>query len=208
MNTKSSGKLLIGIAGGIGTGKSVVSRILRLRGYDVYDCDLQAALLMKEPDIAGKIIAALGKQVAQSDAVLNRSELAKLLFSDAQARLKLEQIVHPAVARHLASWKEMPHDSELLFVESAILAKSGLLQQCDAVLLVQSDKELRIKRVQKRNGLSRTAIIKRMNAQQNEEKLIFDSNVPIFILKNQETDSILDQVNNFLETIKQQNKLC
>ena len=89
---------LIGITGGIGCGKSVVSRICRLRGFDVYDCDSEAKMLMdNDPLLKSAIVEILGRDILLSDGSLDRKIMAALIFSDDCKRRKVNTAVHSAV---------------------------------------------------------------------------------------------------------------
>ena len=99
------GKRLIGITGGIGAGKSVVSRILRHRGYPVYDCDSEAKRLMDtDAEVISGLKSLLGDSIYSADGKLDRGEMSRRLFSDDEIRRGVNGIVHSAVRRDLMRW--------------------------------------------------------------------------------------------------------
>lgn len=153
---------LIAIEGGIGSGKSVVSRILATMGYPVYDCDVQARKIMDESIAIKQRIADEISPDALCDGVIDRKRLSDIVFSDADALIRLNTIVHAAVRDDLAQWK-CNHD--LAFVETAILYQSGIDRMVSAVWSVVAPRELRISRVMSRNNLSREAVEARIDAQ-------------------------------------------
>ena len=162
------GKRLIGITGGIGAGKSVVSRILRHRGYPVYDCDSEAKRLMDtDAEVISGLKSLLGDSIYSADGKLDRGEMSRRLFSDDEIRRGVNGIVHSAVRRDLMRWTGMQQRYPA-FVESAILSTSRLDEDCDEVWLVDAPEDVRIRRVKERNGLEEGAIRRRIASQSQE----------------------------------------
>ncbi len=153
---------LIAIEGGIGSGKSVVSRVLSTLGYPVYDCDVRAKLIMDQSATIKQRIADEICAEAISCGVIDRRKLSEVVFADADALLRLNALVHSAVRDDLALW--ILHH-RLAFVETAILYQSGIDSMVDGVWSVVAPRELRILRVISRNHLSREAVESRIAAQ-------------------------------------------
>ena len=184
----------IGITGGIGAGKSVVSRLLRLKGYKVYDCDSEAKRIMEtDPDLRRELKKLLGEN-AYSGPCLNRKYIADIIFTDSHIREKINGLVHAAVRedfQRYAGNAETP-----VFVETAILSTGGFLPLVDEIWLVEAPEIVRIERVKKRNGLKEEEILERMQTQQKE----FD-NLPsdrTEIIVNDGESSIWKRVRNLL----------
>lgn len=155
---------LIAITGGIGSGKSVVSHILRCMGYPVYDTDTRARKLMDESALIKRRIAdEVSAEAICSDFSIDRRALASCVFSHAGKLDKLNRIVHQAVLKDLEEWYAAI--SGTAFVETAILYTSGLDGIVDEVWSVESPRELRISRVISRNNASRADVEARMEAQ-------------------------------------------
>lgn len=193
----SERKELIGIAGGIGTGKSMVSRILRLSGYPVYDCDYEAKSLMaSEPGVRAALQQAFG-----ADTIVDPRQLAAVVFGNPEQLAKLNSIVHPAVRQDLGKWGER-QEGNIAFVESAILATSGIGEMCRAVLVIQTPLEQRIRNVERRNRLSRQAILDRIKAQEPEERLLAEMPTEHFIIHNTPDRSLLSQTAAVIEFLK------
>ncbi|MDE6548687.1 MAG: dephospho-CoA kinase [Muribaculaceae bacterium] len=189
--------MMIGICGGIGSGKSVASRILRLRGEAVYDCDLEAKRIM---DGSEEVLSALnvryGDAVCPKDGPICRPELAKRVFGSDEERLWLNSLVHRLVREDVASWRDekLSEGHRRCFVESAILASSGLAQMCDEIWLVTASEEVRIERIKMRDSIDEEAIYKRMLSQKEEERLIATLGIPVNTIDNSGDVSILDQI--------------
>lgn len=162
--------VIIGITGGIGGGKTTFSSILKQKGYLVYDTDAEAKKLQNEhPTIKKQISDYFGDDV-YNDSGLDRKKLATLVFNNKAALTKLNKIVHPIVKIDFLDWCKKHQKERLLFVESAILYESRFDELVDFVLLVTADENERIKRVMKRDNISKEQVLSRMANQYSEKE--------------------------------------
>lgn len=188
--------MIIGICGGIGSGKSVVSRILRLRGMAVYDCDQEAKRIM---DTSEEVLSALhdryGDEVCPVSGPICRPELARRLFGSDEERLWLNSLVHRLVHEDIENWhsRHLGRGVEKCFVESAILASSGLAEMCSEVWIVTASEEVRIARVQARDSLDEHSIRRRIRSQAEEERLLECLPVPVRLIDNSGDVPVLPQ---------------
>lgn len=189
--------MLTAITGGIGSGKSIVSKILGAMGYPVYDCDSRAKLLMdRDEEIKKALCSEIHADCVRADGSINRGRLSEIVFGDAEALGRLNAIVHAAVRSDLKRWCRENIGSERLFVETAILYQSGLDVMVDDVWDVDAPTELRIERVMARNSFSRQQVEARISAQ--------DSYVParlhpmVFSIINDGCIPLLPQIENLL----------
>lgn len=159
---------LIGITGGIGAGKSVVSRVIALRGIPVYDCDYEARRLMdSSEEIKRELCNIAGTEVLCADGSIHRPALATRLFSEPELREKVNALVHARVREHLL--RRIDECTEpIMAVESAILFSSSLSSLMDEIWLVEAPEPLRISRIMRRNNLSRSQARERIEAQRKE----------------------------------------
>ena len=164
--------LIIGITGGIGSGKTTLSENLRNEGYDVYDSDFEARKLQNENQvIQKKLIELFGVEIYNSGG-LNRSFLAKIVFGNKELLTKLNKIVHPVVDEHFKNWISERLNQKFLFIESAILFESGFNSFVDKVILMTASEEIRIKRVMKRDNISEEQVRARMSNQLSDQETI------------------------------------
>ena len=177
---------IIGITGGIGAGKSVISNILRALNFPVYDCDTEARNIMNHNvEIKQRIAAEITPEAINTDGSINRMAIANCVFSNKEKLQSLNSIVHGAVKAHFEYWCEShSHQHKLLFVETAILYESGFDTLVDKIWEVTAPKEIRIQRVIKRNNISREDIIKRIENQStiqhtNHIPIVNDNNTPV-----------------------------
>lgn len=165
---------LTGLTGGIGTGKSTVARILRLRGYEVYDCDLEAKRLMDEsPEVRRSLRDHWGEEIYSARGELDRRKVAEYVFADRREKAWLDSLVHGLVRDDVKRWAATHTDyrHDTVFVESAILFTSGLAGMCQEVWEVTAPLDIRLERVMKRSGLTREQALARIDAQREEQKI-------------------------------------
>lgn len=183
---------LIGITGGIGSGKSVVSRVLRTRGFMVYDCDYEARRIMDtNGELKQLILKRLGKECIATDGSLQRAIIAEKIFSCFQDRLWLNSLVHGLVIQDLKRiMRENETSRTFIFVESAILKSSGLAELCDEIWLIEASENVRLQRACMRDKVCRKDIKNRMEAQKNEYEL-FPDHVSVLKIANNPESSII-----------------
>ncbi len=160
----------IGITGGIGSGKSVVSHLLRVMGYSVYDTDIEARRLTDSSVEIRRAIASTFGDDLYAGGELNRPLLAQRVFGFPEQIARLNAIVHPAVRADFERWSRERHEA-CCFVESAILYESGFDRLVDSVWAVSAPEALRIARVKQRSGLSESEVQRRIEAQMSDDEL-------------------------------------
>ncbi len=187
---------LIGITGGIGSGKSVVSRVLATMGYPVYDCDSRAKALMNDSlEIRQELTEVFGQDLYKSD-YLDREKLGSLIFNS-PVKLKLvNAIVHPVVKQDLMDWYS--RKKCLCFVESAILYESGFVSMVDNVVRVVAPDELRVRRVMQRSGLSEDEVVSRMANQ----TAVCKNGIGECVVVNDDQEPVLPQLMAFLQNLR------
>lgn len=138
--------MIIGITGGIGSGKSTIAQELARRDFAVYDCDREAKRIIAEDSEVRKAIVALLGEEAFTDGMYNTAYVSQRVFADKALLEKLNQIVHPAVLNDIKRFQTISNNLKPLFVESAILYEAGLDTLCDKVIVVDAPEEVRIAR--------------------------------------------------------------
>lgn len=156
---------LIAITGGIGSGKSIISDILRAMGHKVYDCDTRAKALMDtDESIKNDLIDLISIDAVRNDRTIDRKLLSEIVFNNPDALSRLNSIVHKAVRADLRRWRDTSSD-KTVWVETAILYASRLDREVDEVWEVTAPTELRVQRVMKRNSMSREQVLARISSQ-------------------------------------------
>lgn len=188
----------VGVTGGIGSGKSIVCKILEVMGFPVFYADAEAKKCMIEDvNLILGVKQLLGEN-AYIDGELNRPFVANQIFSNADLKAKMDALVHPAVFRAFEIWKSK-QNADLIFNESALLFETGSYDRFDAVILVVADIETRIERVMKRDQVSKEAVITRIQHQLlDEHKLKMNP----YVIENDSHQMLIPQILTFIEKVR------
>ena len=188
----------IGITGNIGSGKSMLSAILRTIGIPVYDCDTEAKRLMQsDARTRNRIREAFGEKCYTREGTLDRKHLASIIFTDAAALQKINSIVHPRVKEDFEEWSKR-QNSAAVAVESAILFECGLRDSVDITIAIHADRETCIQRACLRNATTRQEVERRLGEQMPAESIIAMSEYSIC---NNPDTPVLPQINKILAKI-------
>ncbi len=163
--------MLVGLTGGIGSGKSTVAQMFRDLGVPVYDSDKEAkSLMVNAPALKSAIIDLLGDN-AYTGKTLNRSYIAELVFKDTGLLQKLNKIVHPAVRQHFLKWAN-EQSAPYVIQETALIFENGVQDNYSATILVTAPLEMRLKRVMERDGVAKQVVLERMKNQMDDNQKI------------------------------------
>jgi dephospho-CoA kinase len=170
----------LAVVGGIGSGKSVVSRMFAIMGVPVYDCDSRAKeLMVHNPHIVKELKRMFGDECYDADGGLNRGYLASCIFVDERNTKRVNALVHPVVKTDFCAWAQRQR-VPVVAVETALLYESGMADVVDRTLLVWTDKETAIARTMSRSGMSRTQVLNRMAKQMAADDLLLLTDYAIY----------------------------
>lgn len=190
--------MIVGLTGGIGSGKTTVAHFFEELGIPIYISDTEAKRLMSvSPEIRREIIKLLGSDSYTSDG-LNRKYIADKVFRDKSLLDKLNAIVHPRVATNFANWYKQ-QDSPYVIKEAAILFENGGYKECDFMILVTAPIQDRIARVKKRDQSSEEEILNRMASQWDDAKKTALSDITIENIILEETKRKVLRIHNHLQ---------
>lgn len=188
----------IGITGGIGSGKSIVGKILSTMGFPIFYSDLEAKRIMThDKKVVAEIKRIFGEEAYTNDD-LNREFLAEKIFNQPELKNKINAIVHPAVRQAFDDFAQSQHNT-LVFNEAAILFETGGYKSFDATILVVADEELRIKRVMQRDNVPLQSVKERMKNQWTDEK---KKPLADFIIENNEDRLLVPQVEKIIQVLE------
>ena len=188
---------VIGLTGGIGSGKTTVANYFQEMGVPVYIADDGAKRVMQSKNILAEVKAAFGGNIFDND-ILNRAKLAQIVFNDKEQLAKLNAIVHPAVKLDFDDWVKEHKNNDYVMYEAAILFESGRYKDCDVIITVTAPEEVRIDRVIKRDKTTREEVLSRMKMQWNDEKRISKSN---FVINNNNLKNAKEEVVKILKIL-------
>lgn len=188
--------ITIGVTGGIGSGKSVVCRIITTLGYPVfYSDDCAKTILATDPDVRETMIDLLGGKAYENN-LPNKIFIAQALFNNPDIRDKINALIHPKVRSAYTSWHNQ--QSTATFNEAAILFETGSYKNFDKTILVRSPEELRIQRLLKRDNSTVDEIKKRMQSQWPDEK---KAELADFFVDNDEIQLLIPQVLSIIKEL-------
>lgn len=196
---------VIGLTGGIGSGKTTVVQYFKELDIPVYIADIEAKKLMQTLVILKyELMANFGESVF-NNGVLNTKHIAEIVFRDPEKLKLINQIVHPKVIAHFLQFKSVQNADYIIF-ENAILFENGFDKLCDYIITVTAPLEERINRVKQRDYLTRDEILNRINNQWSDEQKIPKSN---FIIENIDLNTtkkkVLDIHEQLLKIIEKDN---
>lgn len=196
-------KLIVGITGGIGSGKSVVSRLLNMLGYPVYDSDSKAKRLNDtDEEVKRALTLAFGSDLYENG-LLNRPKLASLIFQSDSNRQLVNAIIHPAVKRDFLRWAEA-QNSDIVFLEAAILYESGFDAFMNKVVAVAAPEQVRIQRAMQRDNATEQQIVNRLRAQMSQDVLESKAD---FVVVNDGIQPLLPQIEALAVQLRNLNQI-
>ncbi len=196
---------IIGLTGGIGSGKTTVAKHFESLGVAVYISDEEAKKITNSPEILSLIKNEFGQNIFDAN-VLDRKKLGAIVFNDAKKLEILNSFIHPAVKLHFKDWLLKHKNEKFVIKESAILIETGEYKNCDVVVSVIASLENRIERLKNRDDLSENEIMIRINNQISDEERMGKSD---FIINNDILSMSKMQVETIFRqfSIKYSNKL-
>ena len=183
---------VVGITGGIGSGKSIVCKIFSQLGVPVYEADAEAKdLYTSNPELNEKIRKEISEDVFDKKGRIDKQKFSKLIFNDDSLLQKVNKLVHPFVLKHFEEWCLKHSDDPYVLKEAAILFESGANKGCDKIITLVAPVELRIQRTMKRDKRSRQEIDQIIDRQMSDEEKIKRSD---FVITNDEKELVIPQV--------------
>jgi len=199
--------LVVGLTGGIASGKSVVSKMLRELGAFLIDADeLSREVMLPHKRCWEKVIVSFGREILQKDLTINRKKLADFVFNDPKRLSKLNSLVHPEIMRLIEEKLEeiKREDAQaIVIVDAALLAETGMYKKFDKLVVVHARQNTQLKRLMARNGISQYEAQKRIDSQ-----MPFDEKVKLadFVIENdgslKETRKQVEKVFKILSSLK------
>lgn len=184
---------VVGITGGIGSGKTTVCKIFELLGLPVFYADDEAKKLYDNATIKSKVVKLFGKKILGKDRKVDRTKLASIVFNDKSSLSKINSLIHPSVRKKFHQWKNRQKGVQYVIEEAAIMIESGVYMEINYLISINSPKQLRINRVISKYKLDINEIKKRMKEQisDKEREKYADA-----IILNDGKHSLIEQVLN------------
>lgn len=191
---------IIGLTGGIGSGKTTIANYFKSKGIPVYIADDEAKNILQTKEVQLEIRTVFGNTVF-SDDIIDKNKLAEFVFSNPEKLKILNSIIHPKVKNHFDNWVEKHQNFPFVIKEAAILFESGSYKLCDKIISIVVPLEERIQRVIHRDTTSYENVMKRINNQWTDEQRMLKSD---YIIYNSDLEIAKKQANNILKILKNQ----
>lgn len=191
--------MIIGLTGGIGSGKSTIAKLFETIGCANYNSDDRAKELYFKPIIKQAVIELLGTEAYVSETVINKDYISKKVFSDTKLLHQLNDIIHPAVKEDFIQFKSKFPLNTIIIKESALLFETSIYKDLNYNILVTAPIHIKIERVMKRNSVSKSDIEKRIQAQWTDVQKIPLANA---IIVNDNDTALIPQVISIIEKLK------
>lgn len=188
---------IVGLTGGIGSGKTTVANMFHDLGVPVYIADIQAKKITNYPETLQKIQDQFGSNMVLNG-TLNRAAMANVVFNNPEKLSQLNAIIHPLVAKDFAAWIEKNKKERFVIKETAILFETNNHLTCDFVITVTAPIEIRIKRVLERDQTTVEEVRNRINSQWTDEQRVALSD---FVIKNDHLAETMEQVRKVYQKI-------
>lgn len=195
--------LIIGLTGGIGSGKTTLATYIESLGIPVFIADDEAKKLMQSAEVVAAIKTNFGEAIFENGQ-FKRQELAAIVFSNPDKLNQLNAIIHPEVKKQFGIWLDQYQSEPFVVYEAAILFESGSYKNCDAIIAITAPLEDRIVRVMTRDNSSREQVLDRINAQWTDEQRIAKSD---YVVENSDAQLAKSNIDKILKILKiQQNE--
>lgn len=188
--------MIVGLTGGIGSGKTTVAKVFATMGCVIYNSDDKAKEVYFETSVKNQVTELLGKQAYSSELEIDKKFISQKIFSDTHLLHKLNNIIHPAVKADFINFQSKFSLATIIIKESAILFETDIYKDLDKTILVTAPLHLKIERVMKRNNISKEEIKKRIDAQWTDEK---KTALADFIILNDNSQALIPQVETIIK---------
>lgn len=185
--------MIVGLTGGIGSGKSTVARMFAAHGVPTYDSDREAKVLMNTDENLIDSISSLFGTEAYESGHLNRAYIASRVFKDKPLLQKLNNLVHPAVRLHFSTWAK-EQDFKYVIQETALIFENQMQDLYDEIILVTAPIEIRIERIISRDEIDRSSILERMSNQLDDDEKVHLSDYVIENITMEATQKKVTQI--------------
>lgn len=189
---------IIGLTGGIGSGKTTIARLFQAEGIPVYIADEEAKKILDLPETIQKIVSKFGSSII-FEGKIDRKKLSELVFNNKENLENLNAIIHPMVKVHFENWVQNNNSYPFVIKEAAILFESGSYKYCDKIITVTASENTRINRVVNRDATTIEAVQDRIKNQWTDAQRIEKSD---FVIENENIDVAKKQFLKILKKLK------
>lgn len=190
---------IIGLTGGIGSGKSTVAKYIASKGIPVYIADEEAKKIMDKKNVIKEVQSLFDENILDERNKLDRKKIASIVFQNQDKLNQLNNVVHPKVKKHFEEWLVKHKNSPYIVKEVAILFETGGDKDCDKIILVTAPEDVKMERILLRDKIGKEEIIKRMKNQLSDDEKAVKSD---FIVTNVIINDTFSKIDEILKILK------
>lgn len=182
--------MLVGLTGGIGSGKSTVSKVFEILGCAIFNSDEVAKQVYFEANVKQAVINLLSEKAYKSQSEIDKAYISNKIFNDTTMLQKLNAIIHPAVITAFKGFSKQ-HPQKIIIKESALLFEAKLTDELEKIIVVTAPEDLRIKRVAQRDNMSSAMVVQKMKSQLSDAEKLKNAD---YVIYNNDDELVIPQV--------------
>lgn len=186
---------IIGITGGIGSGKTTITKYIESLGYPIYIADDEAKKLLDTPEVINELRVTFSEEIIENNLV-DKKKLATFVFGNESNLKKLNEIIHPKVRQHFINWSKQ---YDIVVKEAAILFESGAYKDCDYTILITAPEDVRVERVISRDNTTKEEVLKRIRSQWSDED---KAKLADFVIENVDLEKSKEEIKEILKKVE------
>ncbi|KIX22491.1 dephospho-CoA kinase [Flavobacterium sp. 316] len=190
---------IIGLTGGIGSGKSTVAKYIASKNIPVYIADDEAKKIMDDENVVVEVQLLFEENILNDKHKLDRKKIASIVFQNPEKLNQLNQLIHPKVKQHFKDWLKTHKNAPFIIKEVAILFETGGDKECDKVILITAPENVKMDRIMKRDNIDKNEILKRMKNQLSDDEKSKKSD---FIVQNINLNDTFLEIDKILKILK------
>lgn len=191
--------MIIGLTGGIASGKTTVSSFLKAKGFLIFDADKIAKEILEQEEIKKEIVFNFDEEILDNNLEIDRKKLKNIIFKDKKKLEKLNGIIHPRVYKFFEKISKGQKLEELVIFDVPLLFESGIDKLCDKTLLIWASRDIRIERIMKRDNIEYSLAQKIIDSQMSDEEKM--KRADVVIENNGSIDELNEKVERFCENL-------
>jgi len=188
---------IIGLTGGIGSGKTTVAKLFEMLGIPVFYADLEAHRIRSQPEISEQIVQHFGEKIL-TEGQIDKRKLADLVFTNSDTLEWLNNLLHPLVKAEFEKWCDIQkeHNPKFVIMEAALIFEANFEHLFNQIIVVDAPENLRIERIMKRENTSKEAVLQRISKQMSADEKRQRADI---VIHNDEQHSLIEQVAKIAE---------
>lgn len=192
--------MIVGLTGGIASGKSTVSKMFKELGAEIIDADIKAKEISQREDVVSEIKNIFGNKILDEKGKIDRNKIKEIVFSDKEKLKMLNNLIHPKVMEEFKKIKENADKNDIIIFDIPLLFETGMDKMCDKIMLVFVDINTQIKRMIERDNITEELAVKIINSQMSLDEKLKKSE--IHIENNGTLENLREKAENIYRELK------